>query len=416
MKRAIWLVGALLLALVPTGLESAANAANAASSPFTVSISGLDPYKTNLVSAVVNHQRVFYPKNEWTTCTVSPLVPGDVVSYTWTVEHPGALDQPALVVSNDKKYYLSWMAANPALGSFLTCRATVVRDGVTMQGDNSVFISHETPLVRLSISGVLVDASVHAGNTATCGYTANGDNSVVSFTWSVAPTMSGEGDVALGTGRQFTFTDSNLALLQNNYLICRAHSGVAPYYLDTMAAALIADRPAFRPADPGKASVTVAALPTFDLSTYLTNGNVQFGIDSQTSGLYAGSLASMTVKPGQVVSSQIVLSSAAGIGRLYEKVYDANNRLVYVIPFVSATNADGSSTWTASWTVPKATTIYADGSWQLKLAATRAADLENAPVVTIGSVGVAGIVGTQVPCSMNTGTISTQSITRTSYC
>ncbi|HUW78315.1 MAG TPA: hypothetical protein VMV52_06150 [Candidatus Nanopelagicaceae bacterium] len=124
------------------------------------------------------------------------------------------------------------------------------------------------------------------------------------------------------------------------------------------------------------------ALPTFDMSTYLTNGNVQFGIDSSSYGLYVGSLSSMTVKLGQVVSSKIVLSSGADIGRLYEKIYDANNCLVYVIPYLSSTNADGSLTWTAAWTVPKATTIYADGSWQLKLSSTRAADLENAPVVT----------------------------------
>jgi hypothetical protein len=409
-KRAIWLAGALLLTLLPVGY------ANADPSPLTVSISGLDPNKTNLVPAVINHVRVFLPKSEWATCTVSPTQSGDLISYTWTVEHPGALDQAATVVSTDKKYYLSWMFANPALDSFLTCRVTVVRDGVTLQGANSVFVSHELPLVRLAIYGVPIDASVQPGGVAVCSYTANGDNSVVSFAWSVASRPTGEGDVLLSSGRTFAFTAENLALLKNRYLICRAHSGVSPYYLDSIASALIADRPAFRPSDLAKASVAAVSLPTFDMSTYLTNGNVYFGIDSSGVGILPGSMPNMIIHPGQVVTSQITLGAEVGIKRMEEKVYDAIGRLVYVIPFVSSANTDGSLTWSSSWTVPKATTIYASGYWQMKVVATRAADLQNAPTVTIASVQVAGIVGSQIPCSMNSGTMSTQSITATTYC
>jgi hypothetical protein len=50
------------MALLPAGY------ANAVPSPLTVSISGLDPNKINLVSAVLNHVRVFLPKSEWATC------------------------------------------------------------------------------------------------------------------------------------------------------------------------------------------------------------------------------------------------------------------------------------------------------------------------------------------------------------
>jgi hypothetical protein len=410
MKRALWLLGALVLGLIPVGY------ANAAASPLTVGISGLDPNTLSFVPAVINHMRVFLPKSEWATCTVSPTQTGDSISYTWTVEHPGALDLPATVVSTDKRYYLSWMFANDAIDSFLTCRATVVRNGVFLQGASSVFVSKGLPLVRLTIAGVPVDASVHSGNSAGCGYTANGDNSVVSFTWSVAPTMSGDGDVVLGTGRTFTFTDSNLALLQNNYLICRAHSGVSPYYLDTMTAALIADRPAFRPADPGKASVAAAALPTFDMSTYLLSGNVWFGVDSSGVGIGPSSMPNEILNPGQVVTSQITLGADLGIARMQEKVYDAGGRLVRVNSFVATNNGDGSLTWSTSWTVPKATTIYTSGYWQLKVVATRAADLALAPAVTVAEVQIIGIVGTPVACAHNTGTISTQSITRTTYC
>lgn len=419
MRRSKWLVGSFLVALQ----FFPAVYANAVSSPLTVSISGLNPNKTTLIPAVINHQRVFIPKGEYATCTVSPIQVGDAISYVWTVEHPGALDQPATVVSTDKKYYLSWNYANSALDSFLTCRATVVRDGVTTQLANSVFVSHELPLVRLTISGVPIDSSVRAGSTATCGYTANGDNSVVSFAWSVASRSTGDGDQFLSTGRTFTFTTDNLALLKNRYLICRAHSGVDPYYLDSIAAALIADRPAFRPADPGHATTTTV-LPTFDMYPYVVYGNVRFDISSSTPAQAASNLTNVTpsyltalsLNPGQTVTSYISTGVGAGIIWMEEKIYDANGRLVDVAPMISKTNADGSATWSSTWSVPKATTIYANGYWTMKLVATRAADLQTAPAITIGGVQVAGIVGTQVPCTYSTGTISTQAITSTSYC
>lgn len=404
-------MGTLLLALqfFPVGY------ANAAASPMTVSISGLDPNKTNFDPVVINHQRVFLPRSEWATCTVSPTQSGDSISYTWTVEHPGALDQPATVVGTDKRFYLSWQYANPALDSFLTCRATVVRNGVSTQLADSVFVSHELPQVRLKISGVPIDANVQAGNTATCDYTANGDNSVVSFAWSVSSRMTGENDEFLSSGRTFTFTQESLALLKNKYLICRAHSGVDPYYLDTMAAALIADRIPFRAADPTKA-VTTSTLPTFSMSPYLVDGNVTFGIDSAATNEWPSYLTSLTLKPGQVVTSNINTPVGAGIAWMEEKVYDANGRLVTVAPMVSKTNSDASATWSTSWTIPKSTTIYADGYWTIKLVATRAADLQTAPAVTIAGVGVAGIVGTPVPCTYSSGTISTQAIGSMSYC
>jgi hypothetical protein len=289
------------------------------------------------------------------------------------------------VVSNDKKYYLSWMVANDALDSFLTCRVTVLRDGATLQGANSVFVSHEFPLVRLAITGVPIDASVQPGSSAVCAYTANGDNSVVSFAWSVAARSTGEGDMPLGAGRTFAFTTENLALLKNQYLICRAHSGVSPYYLDSIASVSIADRPAFRPADPVKAIVASAALPAFDLSTYLQNGNVSLG-----------ALANTTVNPGQVVTSQITITADAGIKRMEEKVYDAKGRLVTVVAMTSKDNGDGSLTWSTSWMVPKATTIYVTGGWPIKVVATRAADLQSSPPVIVANVQVAGIVSRKV--------------------
>lgn len=406
-----WFVGSFLIALqfLPGAY------ANAFSAPITVSISGLDPNKTNLVPAVINHQRVFLPKSEWATCTVSPTQTGDSISYVWTVEHPGALDQPATVVSTDKRYYLSWMYANPALDSFLTCRATVVRDGVTTQVANSVFVSHEFPLVRLKISGISIDANVKPGDAAFCAYTANGDNSVVSFEWSVASRSTGLDDQFLSSGRSLTFTSENLALLKNKYLICRAHSGVDPYYLDSITSVLIADRPAFRPADPGKASITTA-LPTFDMSTSLQSRNIFFGIDSSAVVQSPSYMSSLTIHPGQVVRLQTTIGADVGIKWMEEKVYDANGRLVIVTPMISKDNGDGSLTWTSSWTVPKATTIYADGYWTIKVVATRAADLQTAPAVTIAGVQVAGILGSPIPCSLNAGTISSQTINATTYC
>lgn len=406
-------MGSLLIALqfLPVAYASAA------SSPLTVSISGLDPNKTNLVPAVINHSRYFLPKSEWATCTVSPTQVGDSISYAWTVEHPGALDQPATLVSTDKRYYLSWIYANPVLDSFLTCRATVVRDGVTTQVANSVFVSHELPLVRLTILGVPIDATLSPGNVATCGYTANGDNSVVSFAWSVASRFTGDDDQFLSSGRTFTFTAENLASLKNKYLICRAHSGVDPYYLDSIASVLIADRPSFRPADSylAKASVTTS-LPTFDMSTYLQSGNVNLGIDSSAVVQSPSYLATVTVHPGQVVTSQATIGADAGIKWMQEKVYDANGRLVIVTPMISKANADGSLTWSSSWMVPKATTIYASGNWTMKVVATRVADLQTAPAVTIANVQVAEIVGSLIPCSRSTGTISSKTINATTYC
>ncbi len=413
MRASKWFVGSLLIAVqfLPVAY------ANAAPSPLTVSISGLDPNKTNFVPAVINHNRVFLPKSEWATCTVSPTQVGDSISYTWTVEHPGALDLPATVVSTDKRYYLSWTDANPVLDSFLTCHATVVRNDVTTQIANSVFVSHELPLVRLRIFGVPIDASVRPDNVATCGYTANGDNSVVSFAWSVASSPTGDSDQFLSSGRIFTFTSDNLALLKNKYLICRAHSGADPYYLDSVASVLIADRPAFRPADSyiAKGSTTTP-LPTFDMSTYLQNGNFNFGIDSSGLVVPSSSLTNVIIQPGQVVTSQVRIGAEIGIKWMEEQIYDASGRLVVVTPMTSKANGDGSLTWSSSWIVPKATTIYATGYWTIKVVATRSVDLQTAPAVTVASVQVAGIVGSLLPCSRSTGTISSQTINATTYC
>jgi hypothetical protein len=41
--------------------------ANVVPSPLTVSISGLDPNKLNLVPGVISGVRVLVPKNEWAT-------------------------------------------------------------------------------------------------------------------------------------------------------------------------------------------------------------------------------------------------------------------------------------------------------------------------------------------------------------
>jgi len=390
--------------------------ANAVPSPLTVGISGLDPNKTNWESAVINHQRVFLPKSEWAVCSVAPTQAGDSLSYTWTVEHPGALDQPATVISTDKRFYLSWMYANPVLGSFLTCHVRLVRDGVTTQAASSVFVSHELPSVRLKINGVPIDSNVQVGNIASCGYTANGDNSVVGFTWSASTRSTGENEQVLDNGRSFTFTKENLALLQNKYLICKAHSGVDPYYLDNLAAVFITDRPAFRPADLGKASVTTAALPTFNMNQFLLNGSVSFAIDSTSINQSPSYLSTTAIHPGQIVSTQILTPIGAGILWMEEKVYDANGRLVNVVPMSSKINNDGSTSWITSWTVPKGTTIYANGYWPIKIVATRATDLQTAPAVTIAGAQIAGIVGTLIPCTYSTGTISTQTITSTSYC
>jgi hypothetical protein len=415
MKRALWLVGALILAIVPVGY------ANAVPSPITVSISGFDPNKASfdLVTSrdPITHQRVsvYAPKPETATCVVSPPQTGAFVSYTWTTERPDALDQPATVFGNAQKLFISWTGNSPLPDSFLTCHAAIKQDGVVTELSSSVYISHDNSTVRLKIGGVPIDSTVSPGQIATCWYTQNTQNSAVDFTWSVSAHSDGSQETPLAVGATFTFDPTNLALLKYKYLICRAHSGVAPYYLDNMAAALIADRTAFRPADPGKSTVTYATT-AFNLQSTLIIPNSEFGIDTTTTGTPIDVFQNLTLQPNQVIESHVPFSVDPGLQWIHELVYDANGRLVTLAVMTPTAPIYGYQTWGGSWTVPKATTIYASGTWTIKLVASRKGDLQIAPTVTLGTVQVAGLIGTQIACNHATGTISTQSITATTYC
>jgi hypothetical protein len=83
------------------------------------------------------------------------------------MQHPPGECQKRLAPSRPRSLAIQFLIRGPwnilALDSFLTCRAAVVRDGVTLQGSDSVFVSHELPLVRLAITGVLLSTSVQPG-------------------------------------------------------------------------------------------------------------------------------------------------------------------------------------------------------------------------------------------------------------